>query len=229
MSERYPVRILALLLPVAFLAAQSPTTPDQSVSVSASRTITLPAEEAVFDVTVATGTGVALPVVLNLLEPAGVKEENLIGVSGGGSFFGITPVLPQPPIDIGGAILPRPQTTLQYQFTFTRPAAQLKETLDRLDAIAGRRGENIIAVTHQSFLSASARQIEQARGAVLRDLLAETRRHGEVIARASNFTLGSIQYVSENTSGFQTGRFLTPFAVMGTRITFVVSVRYGRQ
>jgi len=210
--------LAAALFPMA-LAAQPAPVPAQILIVNASRTVTLLAEEAIFEVTVNTGeTGAELPLVLKLLDPVGVKAEDLLSVSNG--VFFTSQIVPLSRLS-GPRVVDSSSASngLEYRFVFTRPAAEGKQTLDRLNVIPG--------VTHRSYLSASARQIEQARSSVLRELVEETRRKADALTKASGFTLGPIEQLSENVTGLR--GVLTPYSVVGTQIEFTVTAQYNRQ
>jgi hypothetical protein len=200
---------------------------DHGVTASASRTITLAADEAVFEIVVDAGFGTSMEAVLRALEPAGVLEQHMVGLTSSGSGF-VGPVTGQPPV-------PEPQSAISWQFLLTRPAAQMPETLDRLEELRRRRPGGILQVSFNGYLNASGQAVERARQSLLPGLLSEARRRAEALARAGGFSLGPLLLLSE-TAVPAGGRASIIGAVgftagesAGIRATFFVNVRYGRQ
>lgn len=195
---------------------------DQAVTASASRTITIAPDEAVYQIAVSAGFGTSLEVLLNMLRPVGVREEHLVGLSASSSSI----------IAVGPELLGPREPVINWQFLLTTPAAAFRETVDRLEAVRSRRPEGVLSLDFSASLAASGRSVEQARQPVLAELIAEARRKAEALARASGFSLGPILLISEGLSptasplGIVGG--LVPGEPSSIRVTLTVNLRFGR-
>lgn len=186
---------------------------DPSITSSASRTVNLPAEEAVFDLQIGSAPNLTLAQTIAALNTLGVREEHLVSMSTSGSVF-------TSPGSFSGQ-----RGDIAYAFSVAVPAAQLNDMLAKLEALRGSLPEGITRVGYNSLLSASAQAIEQARQSVMAELFAEARRRAESLARVAGASIGPVLSLGENSVPVA-GRFQD---AAGTRLTFTLTARFLRQ
>lgn len=203
-------RVLTTLLCGALVMWPQTRPPtDQGVTASASRTIAVPASEVLFAIYVSASLGAPLEDVLRAVEPAGVREQHLAGLSA----YGVSSSFED------GSIAAPPN--LHWLFQIVKPAAEMERTASLLDELGRKLPERVSNVTYGATLSPSQQDLDRARQSVLPDLMSEARLRAGALARAGGFTLGPILYVTDSS--------YSPDARAGMRMTFAVSVRYGRQ
>jgi len=197
---------VTLLLFAASLAALGQTTTD-GISTSASKTIIVPPDEAVFNVVATTTVDVLEQQVVEALQDTGITAQNLVSLASSQDYY--VPVPPQPP---------RP-SQLYYQFGVTVPFAKMRETIDKLEALRKKLPANFSDLQFTSQANASQKIVDDARRNLIPQLMAEARRKAEFLANAANVNLGNIQSVSDSSS--------LPYAVVGALPRAAVSLVLG--
>lgn len=172
---------------------QPATSPDR-IEVSITRSVNLKIEEAAFAVQISAPSSASLTTLLKALEPAGIKETDLLGIT---PFFG--PPSPVP------SVTPR----VIYNFQMRAPIAQLSDSLQKLDQLrrsllAGTDGFELNGQNLMGF-GASEKTRDAARVQLTSDALADARARAETLARAAGVTLGPIVGLAEFPSGFVGG------------------------
>lgn len=158
------MKALFLLFCVSALAYAQDT-----ISASAMRNVTLPPDQAVFDVVAWADVSTSQDQVVQSLLSVGITAPNLVSVTSS--------------VDCSG------NTVLSYEFRPTVPFASWQATADKL----GRLSNASFSVTG----SASDTVIEQARQQVVPQLIAEARKSAERTARQSGQTLEQLVGVSD--------------------------------
>lgn len=202
---------LTLLLAfAATAAAQTGTTPaPDRIEVSITRVVNLKVEEAAFNVAISAPSNATLAAVVKAIEPAGMKETDLVGIS---PFFG-----PSSPV-------PSPTPRVVYNFQYRVASSQLSESLQKLEQLrrsllAGNDGLELVGQNLIGF-GASDKAREAARVQLTSDALADARARAETLAKAAGVLLGPIVGLSEFPSGFvSSGAGIQPSTTLGMTVT----------
>lgn len=185
-----------------------PTSPGSDrVEVTVARTMTLKVEEAALSIGIAAPSTASFEAVVKAAEPIGVKESDLQYVS---PYYG-------PP-----GPLPQQANRVAYTFQLRVPAAQLSETLQKVEQLrrsllASDAGFELAGQGVTGF-GASERSREAARAQLLEGALADARSRAESLARAAAVPLGPIVGVTE-VSGYPTGPGVPPTTVAYLNLT----------
>lgn len=213
---------MLLMILSSVLAAQAP---DRTLIETASRTVTLVADEATFAVSATALPDLPQAQVAAALARAGVREEHLIAVE--------TPGQPGLIIRPPGPGLPTAQM-ITYQFQMTVAGERLKGTLDALEGIRRNLPRGVVNVAFGMAATASDRQVEEARQRVTPLLIEDARRKAEALARAAGVRLGAVRAVNEGagtiipTGVIRAAAFGLPISVPSNlRPTFVVTVQFA--
>jgi len=156
------------------------------ITASASRTVSLTPDEAVFAVAVTTGVGASVEQVVALLQETGVTARDLLAIGSAPEYYGPSG--------------PTPASRVTHQFGFVVPYSRMKETADKLDAARKNAAANDGELQYSLTVSASEKAFEEARQRLLPELVAEARKSAEALGAAADMTVGSILSVSENTA-----------------------------
>jgi hypothetical protein len=177
--------LLLLSLAAVFATAQ---TANRAMTVTASRTVVLIADEVLFQVAVTASADLAEEQIYEALAPAGITARDLVGSSSSG-------------LRIGG---PQASTLVAYrcEFESMQPAERLNDTFDRLEALRVALPRGFLNLTYAMSAQASARQAEEARQRLLPVLVDDARRHAAALARAAGVELGPLPTVSDAGSAF---------------------------
>ncbi|MDX1980962.1 MAG: SIMPL domain-containing protein [Bryobacteraceae bacterium] len=197
----------------ALSAAAFAQTPETSIAVTVSRTLSVTAELAVLELRANTAASTTLAQVLEALSPLALKEEHLTGVSAGG-------FLVSGPVQIQGQ-----RGDITYSFRMTAAAATFRELVGKLDESRQQVGGAIRQIDYAVILSASAKTLDEARQAALPELFAEARGRAESLARAAGVRLGAVISATETSSD----SFVGVQGAQGSQITLSLAVRFARQ
>lgn len=203
--------VLCLALSVCGLAQVT-----DGITASASRSITLPPENAVFTVDLTTDPGTTVEQAAALLKDTGITAANLVRVNG---------ALPS-----GGPLVMR----VGYEFQATAPYAKVKDMLGKLEnarnTLAGRS-----TLDYSMSLTASEQAYQAARQRIMPELIAEVRQRAEFLANAGGLTLGLLESLSESGYPSATSVSFASFllglpsggAISGLQATVSVTAKYG--
>jgi len=179
------------LAPVAFAQLDS-----NSVTVTASRTASLQADQVVFAVSVMTGTDVALNDVVAALQSAGITLSNFVGIENTGIIGVFTPT-------------PAPQQNQRVQWTFALPVpiSKLPDTAAQLNSVQ----QSVIRNNRNWTMSFNVQgtqvslPLQQAQVCPIPDLINDARVQAQKLASAAGMTAGSVLAMSSVTSSTQPG------------------------
>lgn len=188
-------RILIVGALLAAYPAYSQQIDSHSITVSASRTANLSADEAVFAVFVDTGLDATLANVIAALQGAGITAAN---------FAGLANAQPQ------SFNQNQPQPTLEWAFGLPVPLAKTKDTITALTNLQ----QSVMQLNNGYTLSFQAQgtrvspQTLQSQPCVVADLIADARAQAQKLADAAGLTLGAVSAVSSYTSSSQGNNLL---------------------
>lgn len=155
-----------------------------SVTVTASRTLTSQADQVQFKITVDTGFDQSLTDVLVLVGGLGITAANLYSVG-----------TAQVPIFEGRDVAP----ALEWAFILTAPVSRMKETISQLTAaqqnIARVRG---VALQFEVQGLQVSQQVQQNQSCSYADLISDARAQAQRLAAAATMNLGVILALSAN-------------------------------
>jgi hypothetical protein len=178
--SRY-ISVFLLTISAAFLYGQLDS---NSVTVTASRGISVPPDLALFDVAVTANSNATLNDVLAALQPLNLTAGDLGSVVN--AFAG------------------GDQLTLIWSFSFPSPLSNLKDTTARLTNLQktiGQSNKNLGLSLSFSFTgSGISPQAQQAQPCVIADLVNDARAKATAITNASGRTLSSVLAVSSATA-----------------------------
>jgi hypothetical protein len=176
--------LLSVLAPAATLAQVVTNLDANSIVVTSSKSVTLPATQMTFFVNASVDPAITLPQVLSLLN-FGLTANDLNGV------FTNNPPPPSPEA-------PPPPVQLTYSFRLAVPIASTNSTIDRLENLrkAPKSGMTItyFATTAGPSQAAADEAVEQ----LLPELVASARQVAQSLAAASQLRLGRIQSIMPN-------------------------------
>src|SRR6266852_5263239 len=109
---------------LAGFLATIPLAGQTAITTSASRSLIVTPDQTDLSLTVTADLSKTQDDVVAVLAGVGVKAENLVGISTGGSFSSLANQLTAPPV------------TLNYQFQISIPLTTWKDTLTKLDVLA---------------------------------------------------------------------------------------------
>jgi hypothetical protein len=200
MVKRLPFFLLILSVPAAFAQLDS-----NSVTVTATRSMTQQPDQVLFGVTVQSGLNTSLDDVVAALQGSGITAANFSGVSMGPNvIFAVVGPQPAPPIMA---------SPLQWIFSLPVPLAKIKDTIAMLTALQ----KNIAQQNNGLMLSFNVQgtqvsaQSQQSHVCPTADLLADATTQAQKLAAAAGLSLGSVLALSSGTS--ISGNVGTPVAV----------------
>lgn len=191
------------------------------ITTSASRTVTLAPDSAVYTVDVTLAAGTTVDQAVAFLKDTGITAVNLAGA---GTTQGYLTTVP-----------PTPAQRMVHEFQITLPYIRLKDMNDKLTTAAKAVAAAGGALDQSMYLTASDQVLQDARQKVMPDLVAEVRRRAEFLASASGLNLGALQSLSDGsyasvvvpvfrstaTLGFSSG------SGSGLQATIAVSAKFG--
>ena len=185
--------ICILLASASLVSAQ---TDANSITVVASRSASLQADQAVFGVAVTSGLNASFEDVLGALQGSGITLANFTGISTPTlSFIGIPTVLL--PITTSP-----PPPSLQWSFTLAVPLSKIKDTIATFTTVQqnAAKKNNGLSVTFQVQGSQVSPQAQQSQACALSDLIADARAQAQKLADAAGMGVGVILAMSSATS-----------------------------
>jgi hypothetical protein len=189
MVKRWPFFLLILSVPAAFAQLDS-----NSVTVSATRSMSQQPDQVLFAVNVQSGLNTSLDDVVGALQGSGITAANFSGVSMGPNLiFAVVGPQPAPPIMA---------SPLQWIFSLPVPLAKIKDTIAMLTALQ----QSIAKQNNGLMLSFSVQgtqvsaQSQQSHVCPTSDLLADARAQAQKLADAAGLNLGSVLAMSSGTS-----------------------------
>ncbi len=184
--------------------------PGDGITTSASKTVTLSPDSAIFIVDVSSAAGTTVDQAAAWLRDTGITATNLVGAASTQEFQFSPP---------GAA----PAMRMVHEFQITVPYAKIKDMTDKL-----RAATRVIAAAEGSLayglaLTASDEAVQLARQRVLPDLIAELKRRADTLAGASGLLVGTIQSISETSylSGAIVPRVYSSPGLIGSSSSFV--------
>ena len=196
------------------------------ISTGVSRSVTLQADEANFTIVATTGLDTTQQQVKQALEAAGIPGANFVAMAAGQNSYNYQ----EPPI-----------TQLFYQFSYTSPAAGIKDGLKKLEALRAALPDLLKGLQYGASANASEASIESARQTVIPQLIAEARKKAAFLASAAGLNVTGVLGVTESNYGsYGSISSYLNVAVLsqpmisssgtnssGTQFTFYVNVRFG--
>ncbi len=158
-----------------------------SITVTATRTVALQPDEAIFAVYVGAPLSATLDDIVKAVAGAGITAANFAGVT--------TPQLSFFPDN-------QAQSTLQWAFALTSPYAKMKDTIIALTTLQQNIGQNDSGLTLQFQVQGVqvSQQLTQMQACPQADLIAEAKIQATKLATAAGFSVGNILAISAGTS-----------------------------
>jgi hypothetical protein len=138
-----------------------------SITIAASRSITLQPDQVVFSVAVTSGLQGTLDQVVASLQPLGISAAN---------FLGVNTVDP---------------STLQWNFKLTAPLANIKDTIAALKA-----ADSSLNLAFQLAGAQVSPELQASQQCSIPDLVSDARAQGQKMAAAAGMTLGPVLAVA---------------------------------
>ncbi len=215
---------------VLLLASATFGQAQDGITTSITRSMTLPGDEALFTVAMATGLDATQDQALQPLRDAGAPTLNILTVSVGQSQITTYPPSATPA-----------ETIVYYLVSFTVPSANLKDQAKKLDTIRLKLPAGLKDLQYSVTLSASQALVDTTRRNLLPQMLLDAKVKAAGLAEAASLKLGSIQGVTESYygSGSNGSPSFAYSAVLsaanystggtGTQYNFTVAVKFGVQ
>jgi hypothetical protein len=184
MVKRWPFFLLILSVPAAFAQLDS-----NSVTVSATRSMTQQPDQVLFAVNVQSGLNTSLDDVVAALQGSGITAANFSSVSTGANL-----VLNLPPT------MAPPQ--LQWIFALPAPLAKIKDTVATLSALQKTIAQQNNGLTLSFNVQGTqvSAQSQQSHVCPTSDLLADATTQAQKLAAIAGLSLGSVLAMSSGTS-----------------------------
>jgi uncharacterized protein YggE len=191
------MRLLSLLSLFAFTACAQLAA--DGVATSVTRAVTLTADEADFSIVATAGLDATQQQVTQVLLDAGITGLSLTGTSLSQSYdYSTDPV--------------SSQTQVLYQFTFSVPAAGLKDAAKIMETLRLKPPALLQYVQYSASLNASQATVDAMRQTLLPQLLTDAQKKAQTLAAAAGLKLGSVRGVSESyyASGYSAIAYVGP-------------------
>ena len=221
------MRLVTLLLLSAFISFAQLT---DGVATSVTRTVTLTADTADFSIVAGAGLDTTQQQIAQIFLDAGVS-----GLSNSGTALSQNYDYSTNP--------PTTQTQVLYQFTFSVPAAGLKDAAKILETLRTKPPDLLKGFQYSAALNASQSTVDAMRQTLLPQLFADAQKKAQTLAAAAGLKLGGVKGVSEsfyatgnsgvsyigNTLSSTTGIFTSTSTSggSGTQYTFYANVTYS--
>jgi uncharacterized protein YggE len=219
------MRLVTLLLLSAVAAFAQLT---DGVATSVTRTVTLTADEADFTIIAGASLDTTQPQMAQVFVDAGVT-----GLTNSGTSISQNYDYSTSPYTV--------QTLVVYQFTFSVPAAGLKDAAKIMEALRTTPPALLKTFQYSAALNASQATVDAMRLTLLPQLFADAQKKAQTLATAAGIKLGAVKGVSESyySSGnssvsfisssayFTTGTTTSASGGTGTQYTFYANVTYG--
>ena len=217
---------LATLLIFSALAAFAQLT--DGVATSVTRTVTLTADEADFTIVAGASLDTTQQQIAQIFVDAGIT-----GLTNSGTSLSQNYDYSTNPYTV--------QTLVAYQFTFSVPAAGLKDAAKIMEALRTKPPDLLKTFQYSAALNASQATVDAMRLTLLPQLFADAQRKAQTLANAAGIKLGAVKGVSESyyssgNSGVSyigstliavTGTTTSTSGGSGTQYTFYANVTYG--
>lgn len=192
------MRLVSLIMLVTCAAYAQLT---DGVATSVTRTVLLTADEADFSLSASANRDTTQQQITQVFLDAGISGLTLTGT-------GVWP-----------SYDPTIQTQVTYQFTFSVPAAGLKDTVKKMDALKTNPPDLLKGLQYSAVLNASPSTVDATRQTLLPQLFAEAQKKAQTLAAVAGLTLGAAKSMSE--SYYPTG------SSSGTEYTFAAYFSFG--
>jgi uncharacterized protein YggE len=219
------MRLVSLLL-LSALAAFAQLT--DGVATSVTRTVTLTADEADFTIVAGASLDTTQQQIAQVFVDAGIT-----GLTNSGTSISQNYDYSTNPYTV--------QTLVVYQFTFSVPAAGLKDAAKIMEALRTKPPDLLKTFQYSAALNASQATVDAMRLTLLPQLFADAQRKAQTLANAAGVKLGAVKGVSESfyasgnsfgnfvslSGSFTTGTTTSVSGGSGTQYTFYANVTYG--
>lgn len=212
---------LATLFLLAACAAFAQLTDGLATSVT--RTVTLTADQADFYIVAGTPLDATRQQVAQIFLDAGISGLTNTGTALNQNYdYSTNP--------------PTIQTLVLYQFTFTVPAAGMKDAAKIMEGVRTKPPDLLKTFQYSASLNASQATVDAMHQTLLPQLFADAQKKAQTLAAAAGLKLGAVRGVSESSyaSGNQginwigTGNsYGSTSTSTGTHYTFYANVTYG--
>lgn len=176
------MRLASLILLSAFAVFAQTT---DGVATSVSRTVTLTADQADFSIVAGGSLDTTQQQMAKIFQDAGISNLTLSGTALGQSY-----VYAKNP--------PTVQTQILYQFTFSVPAAGMKDTVAILEAVRTKPPDLLKSFQYSASLDASQASVDAMRLTILPQLFADAQKKAQTLVSAAGLKLGGVKGVSES-------------------------------
>jgi hypothetical protein len=195
------------------------------IATSVSRTVTLTADQADFSIVAAGTLDTPQQQITQLFLDAGLPSLTLAGTG----LSQNTDYSTNPSTTL---------TTVLYQFTFSVPAAGLKDAAKLMESLRTKPPTLLKSLQYSASLDASQATVDAIRQTILPQLFSDAQKKGQTLAAAAGLKLGAIQGVTESyyaagnytnwigTSSFG-GTFSSSSSNSGTQYTFSANVAFS--
>jgi uncharacterized protein YggE len=200
----------------------------EGVAVSVTRTVTLTADEADFSIVAGASLDTSQQQIAQVFLDAGVANLSNSGTSLGQNIdYSTNPATVQ--------------TLVLYQFTFSVPAAGLKDAAKVMEALRTKPPDLLKTFQYAAALNASQATVDAMHQTLLPQLFADAQKKAQTLATAAGLKLGAVKGVSESfsasgysyasyigsTSYSTTGTITSTTGGSGTQYSFYANVTYG--
>ena len=177
------MRLVTLFLLSAFTAFAQLTA--DGVATSVTRTVTLTADEADFSIVAGAGLDTTQQQIAQIFLDAGISGLSLSGTALSQNYdYSTNP--------------PTIQTQVLYQFTFSVPAAGLKDAAKIMETLRTKPPALLKTFQYSAALNVSQATVDAMRQAMLPLLLAEAQKKAQTLAAAAGLKLGGVKGVSDS-------------------------------
>jgi uncharacterized protein YggE len=180
---------VVFLAPFLFCSFAFGQLDSNSITVSASNNATLQPDQALFSVSIVSGSSTGLDDVLAALQPAGITIANFSGVS---TQLGLCAT----------ATCTSGQAPVQWVFTLPAPLANTKATVASLITLQQNiaNAKNGLTLSFSLVGTQVSQQLAQSQTCSIASLLTSATTQAQTMAAASGFNLGAILAMSSSTS-----------------------------
>jgi hypothetical protein len=180
--------ILALLVCASVISAQ---TDSNSVTVTASRSTTFQADQALFGINVTSSLNTSLDDVLAALQGSGITIANFSGLYNSQFYYPVSP--PDPTL---------PPPMLQWSFGLVAPLSKIKDTIGSLTSLQQNvaKKNSGLSLTFQIQGSQASAAAQQSQTCSLSDLIADARAKAQKMVDAAGLGVGVVLAMSSTTN-----------------------------
>ena len=155
------------------------------VATSVTRTVTLTADEADFSIVAGASLDTTQQQIAQIFLDAGIANLSNSGTALSPNYdYSTNP--------------PNIQTLVLYQFTFSVPAAGLKDAAKIMEALRAKPPDLLKGLQYSAALNASQSTVDAMRQTLLPQLFADAQKKAQTLAAAAGLKLGGVKSVSES-------------------------------